>query len=333
MSRANLLDPFPTNDDWQSLTVVPDKRRAFASDLHFRESWGDCIQVLGSTKLLGTLALLSFKPDAVIGRRMGPAIEFIKRAGFTPVAVAPIVYTRHSMRELWRHNWDNYTVDRLALMTWMHTSTESLLVLYFEEREGNIPASVRLSNLKGAGNPTHLGLDSLRGFLKPPCKVINFVHVADEPADVVRELGIFLDQPERIEILKQIASRKSVYEEVCKRIHALEMHYPAHDLSVQTSLRRLVHSGVATSAIDRIRTVILRGERLCWSTLCDLVDPNRPYVNRWDFICVATRVLELEREPRSRMFPNVTSSDWIASTSPQCLSKSSDWYYLTSLSV
>src|SRR5205085_200920 len=112
--------------DWESLTLMPEKRDAYSGDLYLRECWADMSEIFGANlpNVLGSIALLNLKPDAVVGRRMRNILNFLVDHQFRPLAAVPIQFTRHSMRELWRYDWNVYPVERLAFSTIWYTATE-----------------------------------------------------------------------------------------------------------------------------------------------------------------------------------------------------------------
>ena len=66
-----------------------------------------------------------------------------------------------------------------------------------------MPATVRLSNLKGGPDAATRGAGSLRSALRSANRLFTFVHTADEPADIVRELAVFFDRDERRRLLAE----------------------------------------------------------------------------------------------------------------------------------
>ncbi|MFB9735687.1 hypothetical protein ACFQE4_13765 [Streptomyces thermocoprophilus] len=324
----------PDEAQWSALTVSATKRELFAEDLYFRECWADALDVFGgqppaggtpaagdsgaraaagtAAAALGPLGLLSFKCDGMAARRADRTLRYLSDQGFSILGSARIRHNRHSMRELWRYNWHVYTTDRLALMTLMHSVTESLLLIVHDERyDPAVPGSVRLADLKGSADPEARGPEHLRTVLDPPNKIINFVHVADEPADIVREVGIFLDRPERRALLTRVrdadpeTARQQAYEEVAR----LEAELPANDFDLDAALKRL-EAVTDAEALGRITTAVSGGARLSWDELCGLLDPADPAVDTWDFVRVATEVLDADRPASADLLPPSSAEEW-----------------------
>jgi hypothetical protein len=304
----------PDEKTWEKLTASPRKPALFADDLYFREAWADVQDSWDGkgAEILQDLALFTFKSDGVIGRRIRPTLSFFERQGFALAAVAPMRHNRHSMRELWRYDWNLYPTDRLALTSLMHGATETLLLLLRDTRyDGVIPGTVRLADLKGSVSQ-EWGPQHLRSVLKPPNRVINFCHIADEPADVVRELGIFLDRRERRDLLNTMREDGGdLGPAVLAQVDRLESAYPEHDFDLRATLERIEQSGRAPAwAVDRIRNAAESGEQLTFDQLCEVLPPGEGDAELWDFILVATAVLPLEREGQQGLLPAPIGQDW-----------------------
>lgn len=314
--RTDLADRVRHANDWARLSVVPEKERVFGDETYFRECWADMADRFDRppAEELAPLALLTFKPDAVVGRRMAPTLDYLTRNHFQPIGVLPLHYSRHSMRELWRYNWHVYTTDRLELCTLIYQSAESLLLMLYDvSYDGGVPGSVRLSELRGPAEEARREPHHLRTLLRPPNRILNFVHVADEPADIVRELGVFFDRPLRRQLIEALRRRprRDASPAVCEQISRLERAHGAHPLDLDGSLRRLGRSAaVSRDAFAHLTAAIERRQKLTWDQLCSVADPHAPAVGVWDFICVACEVLVEEREARTQPLPASTRVDW-----------------------
>ena len=306
----------PDDDRWRSLTASKNKAGVYQEDLHFRECWADAQEVLADDgdALLGSLALLSFKCDGVAGRRMHRTLDFLAEHGFTVAAIAPVRLDRHSMRELWRFNWHVYPVDRLNLMSVMHSVSDSVLLLLRDTRyDGTVPGSTRLAGLKGSADPVKRKAHELRAVLAPPNSIINFVHVADEPADVVRELGIFLDRMERRAALA--SARDSVGEDLRGRalemVDELESRCPAHDFDLTEVLDRLAADPeVSAAGLDQVRAAVVGDPPMPWDELVSIMGQPGEHGSVWDFVCVAAAVLPMVRESITDLLPAASADEW-----------------------
>ena len=180
-----------------SLSALPVKRALFAVDSYFRDGWDDLLEVVPEpSALLHTHATLLLKPDAVAGRRLEAALDWLLEQGALVVAAERIRLDRHTTRAMWWYQWNVATRERRELADALVTAGESLL-LVARLPDAPTPATLRLSNLKGPADPAKREPWQLRQRLDNDNFLINFVHTADEPADLVREFGILLDGPDR----------------------------------------------------------------------------------------------------------------------------------------
>jgi hypothetical protein len=76
---------------WGQLAVTPAKEKLFAEDLYLRECWADVLDIAPEQAAeINALALLTFKPEAVPGRRMRATLDFLLTHEFIPVARARV---------------------------------------------------------------------------------------------------------------------------------------------------------------------------------------------------------------------------------------------------
>ncbi|MFE3742659.1 hypothetical protein [Streptomyces sp. NPDC059134] len=96
------------------------------------------------------------------------------------------------MRALWAYMYQWATVERLWLLDALAALGPGLLVLMADEHgaQARVPASVRITEVKGSNDPGRRIPGFLREVAGSPNRVLTMVHSVDEPADVVRELAI-----------------------------------------------------------------------------------------------------------------------------------------------
>lgn len=304
----------PDAGDWRQLTRLAAKQAAYSEDLYFRESWPEAVAELGDAlaSTLHRVTVLAMKPDAIVGRRSRPALDYLVEHGFQPLTARLCTLDRHAMREIWRYDWNVYTSDRLIFSSLWYVSTPMLFFVLLDPTAGpgTVPASVRLGALKGLADPQRRNPAHLRTQLRPPNRILNFVHVTDEPADLVREVGILWDRPERLEFwaeIQRLLDAGTLDPEVDQLIEAVESRYPEHDLDFDQALRRLADLGLTAAAEDRLRQATADGNHLHWAELVALLPES---AERWDVITVASTVLEYERAGVTGLLPGVTPADW-----------------------
>lgn len=117
-------------------------------------------------------------------------IHFLQANDFEVVWSTRVSLAGHVWRELWRYQLNVASVDRLCVTDTLMRLSHGLLFLAKDRKRSDAPASNRLSSLKGPADPKQQTARDLRARLGQSNAMLSLVHVADEPVDIVRELGI-----------------------------------------------------------------------------------------------------------------------------------------------
>ncbi|AVH97008.1 MULTISPECIES: nucleoside-diphosphate kinase [Streptomyces] len=227
-----------------SLTRDPRKAEAYRHDPYMREALASLAPALG-TDALHRHTFVVLKPDAVAGRRCAPVLGILRDLGWHPVAATTVRFDPLLVRELWRYQFNAASAQRIALVDPLLSSGPSLLVL-LEDRgtDRELPASVRLTAAKGSAEPSAARSGDLRTRVGRVNGLLNFMHTADEPADVARELQLFSYQTGWAwcagPLLGTAPADPAAAEETLRTLlRAAEAEIPAHDLRLDASLDRL----------------------------------------------------------------------------------------------
>lgn len=281
------------------LTRMPRKRELYARETYFREAWRDANAVLEqrTLALLHNTALLMIKPDGLAAGKAAPILAFLAEQAFTTVAVEALTFNRFLWRELWRYQLTIATVDRLAVSE-LVLQGDALLLLLQRESEHTMPASVRLSGLKGSASLAHQDPSSLRYRLQQPNRLLSFLHVADEPIDVVRELGLLLDQHTRKHVYRALsAGCSSAQAATCLDAVLQANRGNAAVFDVEGAVGRLAQALAlapavpanarthAFAALDQIN----RGQTIDFDALTSALALLRINLPRWDLVAIGAR--------------------------------------------
>jgi hypothetical protein len=231
----------PAVNRWPMLTRLSEKAAYFSLDTYFRQAlvsleaaWGQQM-----AEQIRPLASILFRPDAVVGRRIPACLEFLAGHGFIPLAAVPLRMTRHMALELWRFQHNAGTLDRIAATEHLIAAGDSLYVLLLDTSGAQeVPATVRLRGLKGngAGDPAGAA-PTLRSTARIVNRILAMVHTADEPMDLVRELGIFFDAAARLRLLQVARSAQPMF--MSSILEALHEANPSVELDPQAALDRM----------------------------------------------------------------------------------------------
>jgi hypothetical protein len=190
--------------DWWKLTSLPRTQQMYSLDCYFRESWADAEATLGMAAFewLQRATSLILRPEALLDFALvTKALGVLRLNGVFPVVRRLLQLNRQAVRELWRFQWDGATLARISLVSQSFEHHPALWLVAAETSPVlQLPTTVRVNALKGARDPNGRDPNSLRGILNAPNATMTGVHVSDEPADIVREIGILFDKQERSSI-------------------------------------------------------------------------------------------------------------------------------------
>src|SRR5262249_6648491 len=136
-----------------SLSVIEAKRGLFAVDSYFRDSWEDLCDLPPDDieLILRHHALLLLKTDAVVGRRLNAALDWLAEQGVV-VAAERVRLDRHIIRAMWQYQWNVASRDRRDLADLIGHGSDSLVLIVRMPAHVR-PATVRLSEAKGSADP------------------------------------------------------------------------------------------------------------------------------------------------------------------------------------
>ncbi|MEU4170761.1 nucleoside-diphosphate kinase [Streptomyces sp. NPDC026665] len=137
-----------------------------------------------------------FKPDAVVGRRVEPALAFLEGHGFEPLGALTVRVDARVCRELWRYQINAAPLAVIRAVDMILESGPPCLFVALRDTRGpertGTTAAERLAELKGSSKNRSVDGGSLRGALGCELMCLNFLHAPDDPADLIREVGVLL---------------------------------------------------------------------------------------------------------------------------------------------
>jgi hypothetical protein len=299
----------------ERLSAVPAKRVFFAVDSYFRDSWED-LRELPHDSVEGVLrrhATLLLKPESMVSRRADVALEWLREQGVV-VAAERVRISPHQIRALWHYQWNVATRERRDLCDRIASVGDALFVVARLD-EDPVPATVRLSNLKGPADPARRQPWQLRHRLGGDNYLLNFVHAADEPADLVRELGILFDAPTRRRLYRTILAGRDRYPDARRHVDRLYRHAAPHDLRLRGVIERMqdrVRAAASSPATTELLTALDAAERglpVRWRELTALAERAGLTVSRWDDIVLGAH-LAITSEPGTPILTTVAPDQW-----------------------
>jgi nucleoside diphosphate kinase len=310
--------------DWDILTRIPLKAQLYERETYFRDGLTDAIEALGNgtAQTLQHSAILMVKPDGLVSGKASTIVEFLRNNGFAIVAVETPTLSRFHWRELWRYQLTSATQDRLAVNDLVLRHVSLLLVLR-HEGDCDIPATVRLSGLKGPSDVASQSPDCLRRLIAQPNRIFSFFHVADEPADLLRELAVILDVPERRRVLAALAGdilspvdRQRLDDAL--RASARSSRPLDGESAVRRALQTLERSENdqgphAALALQRVRCDLDRmgrGERIAWRPFMRALDAAGIQLDPWDLATLGASFIVYDEPGMSKQILAVDATLW-----------------------
>nr|WP_240940076.1 AfsA-related hotdog domain-containing protein [Planosporangium flavigriseum] len=306
------------------MSVIPGKRALFAVDSYFRDSWEDLCELPPDAieYILRHHAVLLLKPDAVVGRRLSAALGWLGEQG-TVVAAEPVRLDRHTTRVMWQYQWNVASRDRRDLADLIVRGGDSLLLIVAMP-PGDRPATVRLSGAKGPAEPARRQPWHLRHRLGNDNFLLNFVHTADEPADLVRELGVLFDAPQRRKLYRQLRRGADATAAAQSLVARLYERTPARDLSLAGFVERMYQrlagrTGPAVRTLASALEAMEAGLNADWRGLCDLAGVAGVPLDAWDRIVLGTHLMVASESGTVPILAGVPGSEWDRRSEPAIL--------------
>jgi hypothetical protein len=187
------------------------KRLRFSQEAYFQEAYYQLLDVFGGVPDdLASVAFIVFKPDAAPSRCVERCLNALDSFGVFAIGAFPFTFSRHSIRELWRYELNVSTRERYPGIDSFLMSSESLLMVLKSETESATTLCEFLQRIKGPTEIADRKADQLRSIIGAPAGTLNYIHLPDEPADFIREIGVLFDEKERFAIFKCVKASKAM---------------------------------------------------------------------------------------------------------------------------
>ncbi|MDN3358621.1 nucleoside-diphosphate kinase [Actinomadura sp. DC4] len=296
------------------LSSLPDKLALYETDAYFLDGFEDLTTAAGDSawELCHAHALLLLKPDAVVTRRLAPALRWVLANGFSITGATIVTMDRHSVRALWHYGLGAASRDRRDAADLYMTATDCLLVVLARHSPGEA-ATVTFNRVKGPADPADCRQGQLRHDLGGFNYQLNLVHAADEPADLVRELAVLCDHDTRMALYRDALAGRDATASAHALAARLEAAAPPADLDLDRTLADLARApaGGPRSSAAAMRSLLSRirsGRSRDWRSLLGLADDCGIAVSRWQRIVLATYLLDPYLPGVSSLLPDASAS-------------------------
>ncbi|MFG1792407.1 nucleoside-diphosphate kinase [Nocardia sp. NPDC049149] len=292
-----------------TLTPQPEKVAAYAGDTYLQETV-DQLDRLGidAAKFAREHSLLLLKPDAIVARSVDPTLKWLADNDFRVVAAFRVAVDRHIARALWYFAWNIASAERRRLADLL-VGISDVLVLVVHGADAELPVPVRLTEAKGPTDPRKRAPGELRYLLGRHNYLLNLVHSPDDPADVLRELAIYLDEQRRATVIAQAGAGIDRSAEAGALANDLYAQAPARSFDRADAVERIVldleRAGApAPSGFDPQADVdCARLLAAAWADGREL-DP-------WSVIVLGSYVLPMRVGTQPQTLRPITAKDWL----------------------
>ncbi len=303
------------------LTRLALKRELYEGETFFRQGLAELVEAAEDRagEVVHRTAMIVIKPDGMASGVLPTVLDFLADMELDVVGVHSFAYSRLLWHALWRFQLTSATLDRLAVNEVVLDGT-ALLILLRDRTDGVLPATVRLSSLKGSADVSKQRPGTLRSRLRQPNRVLSLVHVPDEPADLVRELPLLLDRRTRRRAWSDLVEgRLSDGGDRALQEAADSARRASTSFDVSGALERaadlLEQLPADVDAPARVRSLaalaaMRRGERIAWRPLAADLDRLHLELPRWDLAVLGTTFITYDEPDMRKVIENVDPSAW-----------------------
>lgn len=312
--------------DWAQLTRSTTKRSLYSQEIYLREAHRDMANELCHqlSYFLHSYALMIIKPDGLATGKLEPVLHHVRAQGFAISVIREFRMTRHHWRELWRYQLNAASLDRLAVADAFLTDQTALLVIVHDAKQEAAPATVRLTALKGSPSPRGRDEHTLRSLIGQTNRVLSFIHVADEPADLLRELGIILSRSERRQMVGRLGHHlRSAHEDGSEIAKVIDSHsLPLKEVSTDASLRRVeieitaqidaatIHNSAAAESLQKAILSMKAGRSISMLGLLESLEAIGASCDSWDLAVLGAHYSPHDEPGVAKLIEGVKGSLW-----------------------
>ncbi|WP_186237714.1 nucleoside-diphosphate kinase [Burkholderia gladioli] len=224
------------------------KHRYYWADADFRHAMevirGHWICTDRIIHRLWNYAALILRPDAIAGGQSAAVLPMLRQHGFIPVAVKRVHVGASRAEALWRYQFNVATPERRSVLKHLMSMGDSVYLIVRDDTvRTSAPATVHLTYLKGTAVIERRKPGHLRTVAGPAvANIFSYVHVSDDPADVLREMAVLFDDFSIRALLAQIDSGVDRSAEAYAALRELQSLVPKNALfhDVGASIDRAV---------------------------------------------------------------------------------------------
>lgn len=304
------------------LSCFQEKLECYTTDRYFLDGWATlfdlCQRGEFALEQLWSLGSVLFKADSILRGNGLRGIRILEDNGFRIRAVRAVQFSDERVDLLWHYSLGRHSHSRVKLLKRLQALSPSLyLIVEPSNDESHLPCSVRITEFKGQTELTKRHKSTLRYLMgDPQSAFFNFVHTADEPADLVRELGLLFDASQREAITRDIISGSRPNAE--RVFETLKAGLPRCDLNFSRSIDRLQNRIALMESLSETERADLHKAAGglneagydSWLQLRNRLSRHGIQVEELDDLTIAGELVELKQEKPTQLFPSCEAHHW-----------------------
>jgi len=225
------------------LTPNDIKHRVYRLDPDFQEmvelSRGFWPDTAAFGDMLWNTASLLLRADAIVGRQAAAVLPVLRDLGFVPVVARQVAPELAQTSRLWRYQLNVSTPERQRLLQRLMSAGPSIYLLFRDlSVRTSAPATVHMTYLKGTAILANRRRWHLRTLAGPRvANLLSYVHVSDDPADLLREMRVLFDAQRCRSILSELQAGQDRTSAALRLLADLEAATPRDLLEGQAPPR------------------------------------------------------------------------------------------------
>ncbi|WP_433662900.1 nucleoside-diphosphate kinase [Nocardia sp. CA-128927] len=299
----------PLRELLAALTPQQEKVAAYVDDTYLQETV-DQLDRLGvdAAKFAREHSMLLLKPDAIVARSVEPTLKWLSDNDFRVVSAFRVAVDRHFARALWYFAWNIASPERRRLADLL-VGISDVLVLVVRGEDTELPVPVRLTEAKGATDPRKRKPGELRHLLGRHSYLLNLVHSPDDPADVLRELAIYLDEHRRATVIAEVGEGVDRSSEALTIANDLYAQAPARSFDRAAAVERIL-GDLATAGAPVAPEFDAQSDAECARLLYSAWTDGRK-LDPWSVIVLGSYVLPMRVGTQPQTLRPVSAKDWL----------------------
>lgn len=197
---------------FSGLTSSLKKQEIFSNDFYFELSYKIATQILKSQMIarLKNHVFLLIKPETFITNKTDILIKDLKEHHFELV-YASLKHINHTqISELWKYMWSGASLIRIVTNQEYYSRYMCGLLVLRNTKYNDTDLCSFMTKIKGSSSNGIYKEPTIRYHMNSINTFLNFIHSPDEIADFIREIAVFFQWDDLIEIYDRIFHESSI---------------------------------------------------------------------------------------------------------------------------